>query len=92
MTRRTSPRRGRRSPIFAAWLARGPVCARWASFSNFYRDLGPRPTWRHLHIRDDPTGAFELGNARWRVAARYRWRRPAGRTVAAPPSTAGTVR
>ena len=31
MTRRTSPRRGRRSPIFAAWLAalaRGPVCAR----------------------------------------------------------------
>jgi len=32
-------RRGRRSPVFAAWLAalaRGPVCERWRSFSNFY--------------------------------------------------------
>ena len=53
---------------------------------------GQLTEWRHLLIRDDPTGAFELGNARWRVAARYRWRRPAGRTVAALPSTAGTFR
>jgi hypothetical protein len=42
--------------------------------------VGTRPTWRHLLIRDDPAGAFGPGNARWRVAARYRWRRnvPAG--------------
>jgi hypothetical protein len=33
-------------------------------------------TWRHLLIRDDPTGEFGPGNARWRIAARYRWARP----------------
>jgi predicted DNA-binding ribbon-helix-helix protein len=38
-------------------------------------DVGKRPTWRHLLIRDDPTGEFGPGNARWRIAARYRWRR-----------------
>ena len=45
------------------------------SFGNFYFDVGKRPTWRHLLIRDDPTGEFWPGNARWRIAARYRWRR-----------------
>jgi hypothetical protein len=68
-------RRGRRSPVFSAWmaaLARGPVCERWRSFAKFYADVGKRPTWRHLLIRDDPTGAFGPGNARWQVAKRYR--------------------
>jgi hypothetical protein len=30
---------------------------------NFYFDVGPRPSRRHLVIRDDPTGAFEPSNA-----------------------------
>jgi hypothetical protein len=46
------------------------------SFPNFYADVDKRPSWRHLLICDDPTGAFEPGKARWRIAARYRWRRP----------------
>jgi hypothetical protein len=76
-------RRGQRPPVFAAWLAiksRGPICGRWRSFGNFYADVGPRPSWRHLLIRDDPTGAFEPGNARWRIAARYRLVRPTTRS------------
>ena len=68
----------RMSPVFGAWLAiqrRGRVCERWRSFPNFYADVGKRPRWRHLLLRDDPTGSFEPGNAGWRVA---RWfvRRP----------------
>jgi hypothetical protein len=64
------------------WLAiqrRGPVCERWKSFSVFYSDVHPKPSWRHLLIRDDPTGAFEPGNARWQVARGYR-RRPTARS------------
>ena len=41
-------------PAFSAWLAirhRGPLCARWRSFVNFYFDVGKRPSWRHLHPR-----------------------------------------
>jgi hypothetical protein len=59
-------RHGTLPPVFAAWLAirsRGPVCERWRSFSNFYFDVGPRPSWRHLLFRYDATGAFEPGNA-----------------------------
>jgi hypothetical protein len=69
--------------VFAMWLAiqsRGPVCERWRSFGNFYADVGNKPSWRHLLIRDDPTGAFEPGNAGWRIASRYRWRRPTTRS------------
>ena len=74
--------RGQRSPVFAAWRAirsRGPLCRRWRAFPNFYADVGPRPSWRHLVIRDDPTGAFEPGNARWQAARWYRRRRPTAR-------------
>jgi hypothetical protein len=35
----------------------------WRSFSNFYFDVGKRPSWRHLLIRDDPAGEFSPGNA-----------------------------
>jgi hypothetical protein len=72
---RTNVRRVQRPPVFSAWLAirsRGKVCSRWRSFPAFYCDVGPKPSWRHLLIRDDPTGDFEPGNARWRVAAWYR--------------------
>jgi hypothetical protein len=77
MSRLVGELRGYGWPIerMSAWLAiqsRGPVCARWRSFVKFYRDVGPRPSWRHLLIRDDPTGAFEPGNTRWQIVARYR--------------------
>ena len=67
-------RRGRRSPLFHTWLAlakRGPVSARWKSFSVFYSDVHPKPSWRHLLVRDDPTGEFSPGNAHWRLARWY---------------------
>jgi hypothetical protein len=32
-----------------------------AGASPAYFDVGKRPLWRHLLIRDDPTGAFEPG-------------------------------
>jgi hypothetical protein len=48
--------------------------------SNFYFDVGPRPSWRHLVIRDDPGRPFEPGNARWQVQRpRYRRRRSTAR-------------
>jgi hypothetical protein len=33
------------------------------SYPNFYRDVGAKPSWRHLLIRDDVNGAFAPGNA-----------------------------
>jgi len=45
--------------VLAAWLAilsRGPGCERWRSFAQLYSGVGPRPSWRHLLMRDDPTG------------------------------------
>jgi hypothetical protein len=80
-------RRKRRSPEFAAWLAiqsRGRVCRRWASFGQFYADVGKRPTWQCLLIRDNPTAEFSPTNARWRIAKSYRWRRPRGGAERAP--------
>jgi hypothetical protein len=70
------------SPEFAAWLAisRGPVCTRWRCYANFHRDVGPRPDWRCLLIRDNQSAEFSPHNCRWQVAARYRWRRPTART------------
>jgi hypothetical protein len=75
-------RRGRRSPIFSTWLAimRGPVCERWRSFAQFYADVGARPTWRHLLIRDDVSGEFAPDNCRWRIARWYLRRRSTART------------
>jgi hypothetical protein len=66
------------TPVFAAWLAiqrRGPVCRRWRCYANFYRDVGPKPSWRHLLIRDDTSGVFGPGNARWRPARWFQRRR-----------------
>jgi hypothetical protein len=69
---RTHDRRGQYPPVFTAWLAiryLGPVCERWRSFPSFYLDVGPRPSRRHLLIRNDTAGDFEPGNVRWRIAA-----------------------
>ena len=57
-------RRGQYPPVFAVWLAirhRGPICERWRPFVNFYLDVGPRPSWRHLLIRDDTSRDFSPG-------------------------------
>jgi hypothetical protein len=70
-------RRQTLQPEFSAWIAirsRDQACERWCSFSNFYFDVGKRPSWRHLLIRDDPTGEFGPGNARWQMAKWYRRR------------------
>jgi hypothetical protein len=76
----TRAQRSGQPPVFLTWLAiqqRGPLCKRWRSFPNFFRDVGNRPTWRHIFTRDDPTGAFSPTNARWRVARPYVRRRRA---------------
>jgi len=73
----------RMSPLFSTWTAiklRGPICKRCLEYPNFYFDVGPKPSWRHLLLRDDPTGEFGPGNARWRIGPRYRWRRPTAKT------------
>jgi hypothetical protein len=54
-----------RQYLFALWRAiqsRGPICQRWRSFPCFYFDVGKRPSWRHLLIRDDVNAAFAPGN------------------------------
>jgi hypothetical protein len=51
-----------------AALARGRVCERWRSFGTFYRDVGKRPSWRHLLFRIDQSGEFSPSNARWQIA------------------------
>jgi hypothetical protein len=56
-------------------MARRPICRRWKCYVNFRRDLGPRPSWQHLVIRDDLTGAFEPGNCSWQIGGRFRRRR-----------------
>jgi hypothetical protein len=56
-------------------LRSGRACQLWKFFPAFYRDVGKRPLWRHLLIRADPRGMFSPGNARWRVARYFVWRR-----------------
>ncbi len=42
------------------------VCPEWASFENFLRDMGPRPTPKHTIDRwPDKGGNYEKKNCRW---------------------------
>jgi hypothetical protein len=75
--------RPRMSGTFRSWQVirrRGPLCKRSRAYPNFHRDVGPQPSWAHLMIRDDTSGAFEPGNARWRLAKWFRSRRSTART------------
>lgn len=55
---------------FRFYGARGiRVCRRWQQFSNFYADMGPRPSPAHSIDRKNPFRGYYKSNCRWATDA-----------------------
>ena len=44
------------------------VCERWSNFTNFIKDMGPKPTPEHSIDRIDGTKGYYKENCRWSTA------------------------
>lgn len=56
------------------------VCDRWLqSFSNFYEDMGPRPSPYHSIDRMDNNSNYESSNCRWATKSEQAYNRRQGK-------------